>query len=47
MESKFQTEMDEHKLKLDKEYEGTRSNFMLEIEKLKKKMVQDLEKKVS
>ena len=46
MESKFQTEMEEHKQKLDKEYEGTRQNFMLEIERLKKKMVQELEKKV-
>ena len=46
MESKFQAEMEEHKQKLDKEYEGTRQNFMLEIERLKKKMVQELEKKV-
>ena len=47
MESKFQGEMEEHKQKLDKEYESTRQNFMLEIDRLKKKMVQDLEKKVN
>ena len=46
MESKFSGEMEEHKQKLDKEYESTRQNFMLEIEKLKKKMEQDLDKKV-
>lgn len=45
MESKFQGEMEEHKQKLDKEYEGTRQNFMLEIDRLKKKMQQELEKK--
>ena len=46
MESKFQGEMEEHKQKLDKEYEGTRQNFMLEIDRLKRKMQQELEKKV-
>lgn len=47
MESKYNTEMEEHKQKLDKEYETTRQNFTMELEKLKRKMVQDLEKRVS
>ena len=47
METKYAAEMEEHKVRLDKEYETTRQNFMLEIEKLKRKIAQDLEKKVS
>jgi len=47
MESKYNTEMEEHKQKLDREYESTRQNFMIEVDKLKRKIVQDLEKRVS
>lgn len=47
METKYGTEMEEHKQKLDKEYETTRQSFMIDLEKLKRKMIQDLEKRVS
>jgi len=46
MESRYAVEMEEHKQKLDKEYETTRQTFVLELDKLKRKMIQDLEKRV-
>lgn len=47
MESRFNTEMEEHKQKLDREYESTRQNFVTELEKIQRKTIQDLEKRVS
>ena len=38
--------MDEHKQKLDKEYEGLMQNFQRELEKLRQKHNAELEKKV-
>ena len=38
--------MEEHRQKLDKEYEQLMQNFCKELEKLRAKHVQDLEKKV-
>ena len=39
--------MDEHKTKLDKEYEMLMQNFTKELDKLRFKHNQDLEKKVT
>jgi len=47
MENKFKTEMDEHKQKLDKEYEALMLNFQRELEKLRGKHNTELDKKVS
>ncbi|KAJ8312180.1 hypothetical protein KUTeg_009553 [Tegillarca granosa] len=44
-ESKFAAEMDEHKARLDKEYETLKQNFSMEIDKLHKKQQQELERK--
>ncbi|XP_052268618.1 serine/threonine-protein kinase TAO1-like isoform X2 [Dreissena polymorpha] len=45
MEAKYKAEMDEHKQKLDREYDSNSNNFKMEIEKLKRKMIADLEKR--
>lgn len=39
--------MDEHKQRLDKEYEGLMQTCIREIESLKQRHVKELEKKVS
>uniref|UniRef100_A0A8C6LFK1 non-specific serine/threonine protein kinase n=1 Tax=Nothobranchius furzeri TaxID=105023 RepID=A0A8C6LFK1_NOTFU len=44
LENKLKAEMDEHQLRLDKELEGQRNNFSMEIEKLSKKHQAVLEK---
>ncbi|KAK3085044.1 hypothetical protein FSP39_023396 [Pinctada imbricata] len=44
-ESKFTAEMEEHKLRLDKEYDNLRQAYANELEKLKRKHQQDLEKR--
>ena len=46
MESKYKQEMEEHKQRLDKEYDNLKQQFAVELEKLKKKQFQDLEKRV-
>ena len=38
--------MEEHKQRLDKEYDNLKQQFAVELEKLKKKQFQDLEKRV-
>ena len=38
--------MEEHKAKLDKEYEGLMGNFTKEMESLQQKHMKELEKKV-
>lgn len=45
MESKFAAEMEEHKLKLDKEYDLLKVNFAKELERLGVKHIQELEKR--
>ncbi|CAI9741360.1 Serine threonine kinase [Octopus vulgaris] len=45
MESKFAAEMEEHKLKLDKEYDLLKVNFGKELERLSIKHAQELEKR--
>ena len=47
MESKFNAEMDEHKMKLDKEYDSVKAGFAKELERLSLKHAQELEKRVS
>ena len=47
LENKFRQEMDEHKTKLDKEYETLMQNFIKELDKLRIKHSQDLDKTVS
>lgn len=47
MESKFNAEMDEHKMKLDKEYDSVKGGFAKELERLALKHSQELEKRVS
>lgn len=44
-EGKFATEMEEHKQRLDKEYDTLRQNFSMEVDKLHKKHLQELDKK--
>lgn len=46
LENKLKGEMDEHRLRLDKELESQRSNFTQEMEKLLKKHQAALEKDV-
>lgn len=46
MEGRYKTEMEEHKQKLDKEYENLRQSWHMELDRLKKKNLQELEKKV-
>lgn len=47
MEVKFAAEMEEHKVRLDKEYDTVKQNFVTEIDKLRKKQAAEIEKKVS
>lgn len=47
MEIKFAAEMEEHKVRLDKEYDTVKQNFVTEIDKLRKKQAAEIEKKVS
>lgn len=46
LENKLKGEMDEHRLRLDKELESLRNNFTQEMEKLLKKHQASLEKDV-
>ena len=46
MEGRFKIEMDEHKVKLDKEYESLMQNFTKELEKLRLRQQQELERRV-
>lgn len=46
LENKLKGEMDEHRLRLDKELESQRSNFTQEMEKLLKKHQAALDKDV-
>ncbi|XP_022341554.1 serine/threonine-protein kinase TAO1-like [Crassostrea virginica] len=45
MEIKFAAEMEEHKVRLDKEYDTVKQNFVTEIDKLRKKQAAEIEKK--
>lgn len=47
LENKLKAEMDEHRLRLDKELEHQRNNFAQEMEKLIKKHQASMEKDVS
>lgn len=47
LENKLKSEMDEHRLRLDKELETQRNSFAAEIEKLVKKHQAAMEKDVS
>ena len=47
METKFKGEMEEHKQRLDKEYELLRARFSKDLEKLKQKHTSELENHVS
>lgn len=47
LENKLKAEMDEHQLRLDKELEGQRSSFSLEVDKLSKKHQVIVDKEVS
>lgn len=47
LENKLKAEMDEHRLRLDKELEHQRNNFAQEMEKLIKKHQASIEKDVS
>lgn len=47
MEAKCRQEMEEHKQKLDKEYENILQQFSKELEKLQMKHQQELERKVN
>lgn len=47
LEVKCRQEMEDHKQKLDKEYETLLTQFSKELEKLQMKHQQDLERKVS
>ncbi|KAH9523282.1 Serine/threonine-protein kinase TAO1 [Bulinus truncatus] len=44
MESRFKTDMDEHKQKLDKEYDNLRQRFLRELDKLKVQHLSELER---
>lgn len=46
MEAKFAAEMEEHKVRLDKEYDAVKQNFVTELEKLRKKQAAEIDKKV-
>lgn len=46
LENKLKTEMDEHRLRLDKELENQRNTFAQEMEKLIKKHQASMEKDV-
>lgn len=46
MEAKFATEMEEHKVRLDKEYDAVKQNFVTELEKLRRKQAAEIDKKV-
>ena len=46
MENKFKQEMEEHKQKLDKEYENLMQTFARELEQLKEKQNKEYEKLV-
>lgn len=46
MEVKFVTEMEEYKVRLDKEYDVVKQNFVIEFEKLRRKQVVEIDKKV-
>ena len=46
LENKLKSEMDEHRLRLDKELENQRNSFAQEMEKLVKKHGQSLDKDV-
>ena len=47
LENKFRQEMEEHKQRLDKEYESLSATFYKDLDKLRAKHHQELEKKVS
>lgn len=47
LENKLKAEMDEHRLKLQKEVETHANNSSIELEKLAKKQVATIEKEVS
>jgi hypothetical protein len=47
MENKFKGEMEDHKLKLDREYEQLRAKFSKELERLKTNHTSELERHVS
>lgn len=46
MEAKFAAEMEEHKVRLDKEYDAVKQNFVTELDKLRKKQAAEIDKKV-
>lgn len=46
MEAKFAAEMEEHKVRLDKEYDAVKQNFVAEMDKLRKRQVAEIDKKV-
>ena len=46
LENKFGQEMEEHRQKLDKEYEALMQNFTKELDRLRVKHGMDLDKKV-
>ena len=46
LETKFRQEMEEHKQKLDKEYEQLMQNFIKELDKFRMKHQQELDKTV-
>lgn len=45
MEAKFAAEMEEHKVRLDKEYDAVKQNFVTELDKLRKKQAAEIDKK--
>ena len=47
METRFKGEMEEHKAKLDREYETLRAKFGKELDRLKTTHTAELEKQVS
>ena len=46
LEDKFEQEMEEHKQRLDKEYETLMQNFQRELEQLKQKHDKEIDRKV-